>query len=168
MTTERVDGLPAVVQEPRIPAEISELGTITDPDYADLFTIAAGGGWSAEQWARAVFEDALEPRKGRLVWGGLLGLRLARGRSAESVAGWRITGRGDGWLRMSADGRLISAQLIVLADGERASVATFIGYHNGLAAFGWPRLSGVHRGALPGLLRRAHAILSGRGDGAAG
>ena len=54
------DTMSAVVGAHNIPAAIRSLDTLTNPDYADMFTATANRAVdrSPEQWARAVLEDA--------------------------------------------------------------------------------------------------------------
>jgi hypothetical protein len=49
----------------------------------------------------------------RLIWRGLLGLRLARGRSPATVGGWRIGARGADWIRLETASPSLSCNLLV-------------------------------------------------------
>lgn len=129
-------------------------------DYEDRFTIAAGPvGATPERWARAMFGDV--PNLGeKFIWRVLLGLRLAPGRSPSTVAGWRVDGRGDDWIRLATRSWFMSANLVVsVADGEVALV-TSIGYDRWPARVIWPPLSAAHRFLVPGVLRDARARIS--------
>jgi hypothetical protein len=93
----------------------------------------------------------------RLIWRGLLGLRLSRGRSPATVAGWRIGGRGEDWIRLEAASWFLLGNLVVETTGTQVSLVTFLHYRRHLGRAVWPPLSAVHRGLVPGLLRAAAA-----------
>ncbi|MFI1937939.1 hypothetical protein ACH44C_12255 [Streptomyces purpureus] len=128
---------------------------MTDPGYVDLFTLAGGvPGRSPEQWARILFED-VAGLGGQFIWRGLLGLRLTA--SPERVAGWKIADRGDDWIRLEAGSWFLTGHLVVQADDDHVSLATFLRYDRPLAARIWPPMSRKHRKEAPGLLREAYA-----------
>ncbi len=147
------DPVPAVRQEHSVPDAIRSLSPMADPGYVDLFTMTSGvPGRSPEQWARAMFEDVLGGRA-QFVWRVLMGLRLKA--APDRVAGWRIAERGDDYVRLEASSWFLTAHLVVQADDEHVSFATFIRYDRPLAARVWPPMSKVHRKSAPGLLRQA-------------
>jgi hypothetical protein len=139
-----------------VPEAVRSLSTMRDPDYADLFTLATAGAheWTAERWARALFED-VAGLQGQFIWRVLLGMRLGWRRTPDRVAGWKIADRGDGWIRLEADSRIMTGHLVVRVGDDRASLATFIRYRRPLAARIWTPLSRKHRQLAPGLLREA-------------
>ena len=144
------------------------LSSLPEIDYVDLFTLELGSdpGASPERWARAMFGDV--PSVGELViWRGLLGLRLNSRRSPDTVAGWRIGGRGAGWIRLETESRFLSCNLLVQATGDEVSLATFLRYDRWVGHVVWPPLSAGHRGLVPGVLRGAAARIraSRRGNG---
>ncbi|RFS81052.1 DUF2867 domain-containing protein [Actinomadura spongiicola] len=145
--------VPATVEGTRdVPADLRALSSMPDADYADMFTIPTTVDATPEQWARAMFGDV--PTVGeRLLWRGLLGLRLARGRSPDTVAGWRITERGDGWIRLEAASWFVSGNLVVRAADGRVSLITHLRYDRLPGRLLWPAMSAVHRRLAPGLLR---------------
>ncbi len=139
-----------------MPARILALSTMAEPDYVDLFTLTGGvPGRSPEQWAKALFEDTAG-RMGQFVWRVLLGLRL---KSAPGcVAGWEIGDRGADWIRLEARSWFLTGHLVVQADGDRVSLATFLRYDRPLAARVWPPLAKKHRSLAPDLLRDARDV----------
>ncbi|MEV0443794.1 hypothetical protein AB0I84_31175 [Streptomyces spectabilis] len=150
-----------VRQEQPVPAPILALSTMERPDYVDLFTLSGGvPGRSPEEWAKALFED-VAGRSGQFVWRVLLGLRLraARGR----VAGWEIADRGADWIRLEARSWFLTGHLVVRADDDHVSLATFLRYDRPLAGRVWPPLAKKHRSLARGLLRDGRDLLrSGR------
>jgi hypothetical protein len=129
-------------------------------DYADRFGLATDAGAEPEEWARAMFGDV--PTAGEvLIWRVVLGLRLSRGRSPATVAGWRIGGRGTDWIRLETASWFLAANLVVqVADGQ-VSLGTFVRYERGLGRYLWPPLSAVHRFLVPRVLRDADARIRG-------
>lgn len=152
--SDEADSVPTVLQQQPVPDEIRALSTMTDPSYVDVFTMTGGvPGRSPEQWARVMFEVVVG-RKAQLLWRGLLGLHLKA--APDRVAGWKIADRGDNWIRLEASSWFLTNHLVVQADDDHVSLATFIRYDRPVASRIWPPISKRHRHAAPGLLRQAH------------
>ncbi|MFJ6610416.1 DUF2867 domain-containing protein [Streptomyces sp. NPDC091289] len=143
-----------------IPESTRALSSLPRIDYADVFTLStdASADTTAELWARALFGDVPSPAE-RLIWRGFLGLRLSRGRSPDTVAGWRIAERGEDWIRLEAASWFLTGNLVVRAADGRVSLGTFLRYDHRLARAVWTPLSAVHRRLAPGLLRDAAATV---------
>ncbi len=152
----RVKNVSSAVGPRNVPEAIQSLSTMENPDYVDLFTLTTPGAHerSAEQWARAMFED-IAGIKAQLIWRVLLGLRLSWRRTPDHVAGWLIAERGDDWLRLEAASWFMTGHLVVQAGGDQVSLVTFIRYDRRMAARIWTPLSAKHRQLAPGLLRQA-------------
>jgi hypothetical protein len=139
-----------------IPESVRALSSLPDIDYADRFTLATDLGATPERWARAIFGDVPGVAE-LLIWRGLLGLRLSRGRSPATVAGWQISGRGRDWIRLEAASWFLAGNfLIQTADGQ-VSLGTFLHYDWRPGYMWWLPLSAIHRRLIPGLLRDAAA-----------
>lgn len=151
---------PVVTERRTPPPRIAELVSFTRYDYADLFTLTMDRGTAGtpEEWLRAMFEEVLDG-SAQVLWQGVLGLRLRPGHAPDRVAGWRISGRGDGWVRVEAPGWMMSVQIVMAVDGAEATFATFVRYRNGAGRALWSRLSAVHRGSAPDLLRSGYGVL---------
>ncbi|MGW0535361.1 DUF2867 domain-containing protein [Streptomyces sp. NPDC003032] len=149
-----MEGVAGAVGADKVPASVRALSSLPDADYVDMFTLATSVSAGAEQWARAMFGD-VPSVPGRLIWRGVLGLRLSRGRSPDTVAGWRLVERGEDWVRLEAASWFLTGNLVVRVSDGRVSLATFLRYDRGLAAVIWPPSSAVHRGLIPGALREA-------------
>ncbi|MEC4020441.1 DUF2867 domain-containing protein [Streptomyces sp. H27-D2] len=151
-----------------IPESIRALSSLPHVDYADVFTLCTDvdADTTPEQWARAMFGDVPSVAE-QLIWRGLLGLRLSRGRSPDTVAGWQIAERGEDWIRLEAASWFLTGNLLVQATDGRVSLGTFLRYDRRLGHAVWPPLSAVHRRLAPGLLRDAAAIVRAtrRGNG---
>lgn len=140
-----------VVGTHNVPESIRVLSSLSRIDYVDVFTLSVDADATPEQWARAMFGDVPSSAE-RLIWRGLLGLRLSRGRSPETVGGWRITARGEDWIRLEAASWFLTGNLVVEATDGRVSLGTFLRYERRLGQYVWPPLSAVHRRLAPGLL----------------
>jgi hypothetical protein len=155
MTARPVD---SVVGMHNIPDVVRVLSSLTHIDYADYFTLATEAQASPERWARAMFGDVPSVAE-RLIWRGLLGLRLSSGRSPSTVGGWRIGDRGDDWIRLEAASWFLAGNLVVRAADGQVSLGTFLHHGRRLGHVVWPPLSALHRRLVPGLLRGAAARL---------
>jgi hypothetical protein len=157
------------------------LSSLPEIDYVDLFTLDLGSGSDGgfgtgsgatpgvtpERWARAMFGDVPSVAE-QVIWHGVLGLRLRSGRSPDTVGGWRIGGRGDGWIRLETESWFLSCNLLVQVAGDQVSLATFLRYDRSVGHVVWPPLAAIHRGLVPGVLRSAAARIraSRRSNGA--
>lgn len=132
---------------------------LADADYVDCFRHAtdAASTWSPEQWARVTL-DQLAGAKGQFIWRVVLALRLAPRTRPGHVAGWRIAEHGPTWIRLEATGPLISGEIVIHLDDTYASMITSVRFHNRFAALQWRTLSGIHRKAVPELLRDADRL----------
>ena len=145
--------MPTAVQEHDVPEAIRSLGTLDPPDYVDLFVAPADDAarTSPEGWARAAMEGA--PALGRfLAWEVGCGFRLERTASADRIAGWKIIGRGDDWIRTEARSWFMTAQIVFRIETGRVWFATFVRYDRAIAALVWGALSAIHRRVAPDFL----------------
>ena len=154
-----VHGVVGVHEIPRSARTLSSLPRI---DYADRFALATDVDATPEQWARAMFGDAPGVAEWS-IWRGVLGLRLRRGRSPATVAGWRIGGRGEDWIRLETASGSLGANLIVQTAEGRVSLTTCLDQGRRRDELVWHRLSAVHRRLVPRVLRDAERrIRAGR------
>ena len=140
------------------PADVITPTSLERVDYVDRFTMSTAVSATAEQWARAMFGD--EPSVGeRAIWQVLLGLRLAPGPSSGTVAGWPVTGRGPGWIRLETHAPLLSANLVVAAVDGTVALTTALRYDRPAGRWLWTPASALHRALVPGVLRRAEHVV---------
>jgi hypothetical protein len=144
-----------------VPGPVRTLSSLPEVDYADWFSLSTDVKATPERWARAMFGDVPSPGE-RLIWRGLLGLRLSRERSLDTVGGWRIGGSGEDWIRLEAASWFLAGNLVVRTAGGRVTLVTFLHYRRRLGRGVWPPLSAVHRRIVPGVLRDAATRVAAR------
>jgi hypothetical protein len=154
-----------------VPADLRALAGVR-ADYCDLFTADASAApeLSPEQWARAAVEQA-SPAGRFLAWRMLCHLRLAKEPSSAHIGGWRISARGDDWIRLEASSWFMTANMVFKAAHGRLLFATFVQYDAAVARAIWTAVSAGHRAVAPdflsGAVRRAtHAPPGADGAGA--
>lgn len=144
------------VRQHDVPEEILTLSTLKPPDYVDLFVATSAGAdrTSPEDWARAAMEGASE--LGRfLAWRVCCGFDLHQEPSPDHIAGWRIDGRGEHWIRTEARSWFMTAQIVFTMDQSQVWFTTLIRYDRPIAAWIWGTVSHVHRAVAPGFLAGA-------------
>ncbi|MFJ4770617.1 hypothetical protein ACIP88_16100 [Streptomyces uncialis] len=149
-------GVTGVVGVHHVPGPLRDLSALPTLDYGDHFTLRTDTTATPERWARAMFGDVVTPA-GWFIWRALLGLRLGRGRSPDTVAGWRVAERGEDWLRLEATSWFLACELVVRSPHGQVSLGTFLRYRRFPGRAIWPPLSAVHRRLTPGVLRDAEA-----------
>lgn len=139
----------------------TELAATAPPaDYASAFEVSGRFvDRSAEDWARATFEDA--PRSLRwlllLGWRAVLRLRLAPLDDPTCVLGWRLVQKEHGQVSLAVESPLLVARKVVRARPEGVVAATFVSYRTWYAPSIWAMASVVHHVTEPMLLSRAAA-----------
>lgn len=148
--------MPRVVQEKVVPGLVLSLSGFDRTDYADLFVASLEQPLpaTAEHLARAAIEGA--SAAGRVMaWRIACRLRLAPP-GPGVIGGWRIDGRGPGWIRVATRSPVMSAAMVFTLEESRASFATFIRYDRPVAALTWgATVSRGHRAVAPGFLGAA-------------
>ncbi len=144
----------AVIRESR--------ATDTSPDYRDRFEVAirSTDTRTAEQWLRAVFEDAPRPMRWFLLlgWRGVLGLRLGPRPSPDHILGWRIASEEPDEVRLELHSALMKAQLALRLSSSTAVWSTNVSYTQPLARPLWAAVGVIHRQVVPYLLGRAASL----------
>lgn len=128
-------------------------------DYWDCFrTAASPGPADAREWARMSLRgaEAHNGRFSRLVWQGILGLRLAPIGTAETVAGWRITHETPDELVLDADGRLMTGRMVFALSGPDLTWTTMLDFHRPPARLIWSLVAPFHRALVPRCLATVH------------
>lgn len=145
-----------------VPEAVRSLTTLAEPDYVDLFTVATpmATDRSAEEWARAVLEQApVSRRNARVLWR-LMGLRLGRPHTPDHVQGWKIAARGDNWLRVETSSWYLTAQAVCLVEPGQVSISLSLCYDRPVGALVWALVSGPHQRGVPVMLRQAVRLMT--------
>jgi hypothetical protein len=143
-----------------VPEAVRAADTMAAPDYVDGFSVPVPGGASAttaEQWARAIFDDAPRTLYYFVVigWRVVLGLRFGPRPSPEHVIGWRLAERGENWVRIEVGSTMLEAHIVFWLDPDRLTFSTSAHYERRRAQLIWIALSPVHGVVVPMLLRSA-------------
>jgi hypothetical protein len=128
-------------------------------DYVDHFSLPVDTRANPEQYARAMFGDVPSAAE-VFIWRGLLQLRLSKGVSPHSVAGWRIAESSPDWIRLHAQSHSLTVHLVVSASSDQLELTTLVKYDRRLGRWAWDPLSAVHRRLAPSLLVNAAARVS--------
>jgi len=142
----------SAVRQVAVPAAVRALSTLERVDYADTFRVELADVRSrtAEDWARAVLEDAPPAVRGQLLSGwSSLGLKVGRG----SVLGWHVRSSTPDVLLLGA-GSWIGMPGELLFKRERSGLlfATFVRHGNPAARALWGRVERVHVATVRRLL----------------
>jgi hypothetical protein len=142
-----------------VPPDARALSTLSRIDYEDAFLVEthAAPDRTAEQWARAVLEDAPMTMRSRLLTGwSALGLKLRRGRSDRAVLGWAIRERSDDHVLLGADSRIgMPAELLFKREPQALLFSTFVQKDTHVARAAWAAIEPVHAPIVRSLLEHA-------------
>ena len=142
----------SAVRQVAVPAAVRALSTLDRVDYADAFRVKLSDVRSrtAEEWARAVLEDAPLAVRGQLLSGwSSLGLKVGRG----SVLGWHVRSSTPDVLLLGAGSRIgMPGELLFKRERHGLLFATFVRQGNPVARALWGRVERVHVATVRGLL----------------
>jgi Protein of unknown function (DUF2867) len=143
-----------------VPEVVRAVDPMAAPDDVDGFSVpvpGAGSGWSAEDWARAVFDHAPRALYHFVVigWRVVLGLRLGPRPSPDHVIGWRLADQGENWVRLEVSSTMLEAHIVFWLDPDGLTFSTSVHYERRPARLIWLALSPVHGVVVPMLLRSA-------------
>jgi hypothetical protein len=128
-------------------------------NYKDMFEVSIPDTdtRTAEQWVRAIFEDAPRPVRWFLLlgWRGVLGLPLGPRTSPDHILGWPIVIREPDAVRLELHSALLKSQLELHLSGASAVWSTCVYYTRPLARPLWAAVGVIHRQMVPRLLGRA-------------
>jgi hypothetical protein len=166
MTTTQADRVvPAGrVSQVLLPADARALSTLSEVDYEDAFIVDVPGERTAEQWARAVFNDAPLAVRTRLVSGWMgLGLKLGEPWSAHRVLGWKVRQSSPSVVLLAAESPLgLQAELLFRTEPRGLLFATLVQQNNPAARAVWIRITATHQNVVRSLLEHAARREAGR------
>jgi Protein of unknown function (DUF2867) len=149
--------VPGCVSQISLPADARAITTLSRVDYADAFIVDIGAERTAEQWARAVFNDTPLAVRARLVSGWMgLGLKLGGPWSSGRVLGWKVQRVSPSVMLLAADSWLgLQAQLLFRSQPNGLLFATLIRQNNQVARAVWVRMTSTHQSVVRSLLDHA-------------
>ncbi len=150
--------VPARVRQIAVPADARALSTLSRIDYEDAFVVDVGAVCerTAEQWARAVLEDASAGTRRRLQSGWCaIGLKLGVAPAERSVLGWPIRENSDEFVLLGAESRVgMAGELLFKRQPDALLFATFIEQEGPVARGIWAGVQPIHVPAVHRLLER--------------
>lgn len=151
------------VNQISLPQDARTLSTLARTDYEDAFAVTADVEQTAEQWVRAVIDDA-PARVRRRLWSGwiALGLRLGAPWSSDRVLGWQVKHTEPSYVLLGADSWLgLRGQLLFRTDPDGLLFATFLQLTNPAARSLWAAITPHHQRVVRSLLTHAATRLTG-------
>ena len=163
-----MEGRVSACRGPASPRRATHAGRRRTDDYAAAFALAldrSAPPRAAQQWARAVFEDA--PPLLRWVvlfgWRFFLGLRLQPLDATDQILGWKLEpgAAGTDAVTLAADSPLLRAENIVAADDTVVLWVTVVHFEDRAGRLLWTVASALHHLVIPYLLGRAARFRTG-------
>ncbi|MGH3200370.1 MAG: hypothetical protein ACRDOH_08695 [Streptosporangiaceae bacterium] len=150
---------PGTVRQVTLPPAARALSTLRQVDYEDAFLVETGQAQdrTAEQWARAILEDAPVSTRNALSRGwSKLGLRLGSTESDRLVLGWEVRRSTPDAVLLGASGRRgLTGELLFERQAHTLLFATFVQLENRIARALWAAIASRHRQVVRDLLERA-------------
>jgi hypothetical protein len=146
-----------VAADPALAAEF-------DADYADAFRCSAVGTRSAGNWAARSLRgaDAMGGLFSRLVWHGVLGLRLAPRGAPASLVGWQISAAEPDRFVLDSPGGRTAGRMVFETSGPSVTWTTMVRFRNPAARAVWAAAGYAHRALAPRCLDAAARSLARR------
>lgn len=159
MDTSEIEQSPERVRQVAVPPAARALSTLARIDYADAFLVDTGPvrDRTAEEWARAILEDAPITVRSRLVSGSsTIGLKVATGRSGRSVLGWEVRAGADEFVLLGAGSRIgMPGELLFKREDHGLLFATFVQHDNLIARAVWAAVEPAHVRIVRDILKHA-------------
>jgi hypothetical protein len=143
----RTPPAPGTVRQVAVPPGARALSTLSRIDYEDAFLVdVPTREWTAEQFARAILEDAPISIRRTLMSGWLaIGLKLGGSRSERFVLGWEVRRNTPDFVLLAADSRIgMPGELLFKRQQHTLLFATFVQQDNHLARATWAGVEPVH------------------------
>jgi hypothetical protein len=155
------------VRQIEVPDAVRSLSTLSHIDYEDAFLVETDAveERTAEEWARAVLEEAPLKVRAKLLSGwSALGLKLDCARSGPSVLGWPIRESNPDFVLLGADSLVgMPGQLLFKRQDDSLLFATFVQQDNRVARTLWARTEPAHVPIVRQILEHASRRSLSRG-----
>jgi hypothetical protein len=147
------------VRQVALPPAARALSTLSHVDYEDAFLVETGSAQdrTAEQWARAILEDAPSAMRSALRWAwSALGLQLGSTGSDRFVLGWEVRHSTPDFALLGAGSRLgLPAELLLKRRQQTLLFATLVQQENHIARAVWAGIEHGHRRVVRYVLEQA-------------
>ena len=144
------------VRQIAVPDDVRELSTLPRIDYADAFLVdtSAHPEWTAEQWARAMLEDAPAAKRAQLLSGWVaLGLKAAA--PGPSILDWTVRSCTPKTLLLGRDSRTgMPGELLFTLRQDGLLFATFVHHRTPATRAVWAAVVRTHVRTVLDLLQR--------------
>jgi hypothetical protein len=155
----------STVRQIAVPPAARALSTLPRIDYADCFLVETGPfeDRTAEQWARAIMEDApLAIRRSLQSGWSAIGLKLGPTRSDGFVLGWEVRLSAPGVVLLAAGSRIgMPGELLFKRQRHALLFATFVQHQTPVSRAVWAGVEPVHVPIVRRLLEQASERLGG-------
>jgi hypothetical protein len=142
-----------------VPEAVLAMDTLPDPSYTCAFEIDAPptDTRTAEEWLRAIMEDAPASLRWFILAGWVAGLRLRLGPrpSTDHVLGWKILSVTSTEIAIGVEGATLSAHQVVQVKDGRVLHATNVRYDRPAAPVIWALAAPIHVRMIPYLMEQA-------------
>ncbi len=147
------------VRQVTMPPAARAFSTLPHVDYEDAFLVETGEAQdrTAEQWARAILEDAPASTRNALSRGwSMLGLRVGSTDPDRYVLGWELRRSTPDVALLGARGRLgLSGELLFERQQHTLLFATFVQLENAIGRALWSGIASRHLQVVRDLLEQA-------------
>ncbi len=148
-----------MVRQVAVPPAARAISTLPHVDYEDAFLVEIGSAQdrTAEQWARAILEEAPLIMRSALRWAwSALGLQLGSTGSDRFVLGWEVRRSTPDFVLLGAGSRLgLSAELLLKRQRQTLLFDTFVQKKNHIARAVWAGVELGHRPVVRYVLEQA-------------
>jgi Protein of unknown function (DUF2867) len=149
---------PGHVRRITVPPSARALSTLARVDYADAFLVEVDrvGDRTAEQWVRAIFDEAPTHLRLRL-WSAwlALGFRLSTPDANGCVLGWSVRESTRNCVVLGSNSSIgMPAELLLMRHERRLLFDTFVEQDNPIARAVWASVQPVHTRAVPWVLQQ--------------
>lgn len=138
-----------------VPPTARALSRLARVDYEGAFIVETDRAQdrTAEQWARAIFDDAPMRIRRPLRWGWLAqGLKLGSARSDRLVLGWELRDSTADFALLGADSRIgMPAEIIFMRQQDSLLVAVLVQHENHIARAVWAVVQPLHQRLSPSI-----------------
>jgi hypothetical protein len=126
-------------------------------DYTHTASAATNRERTAEQWARAVFEDASAATRWflRTGWRTTLAAHLAPTGTPDHILGWPIATNTADHVTLALPSTFVTARLEFQTTADRVTVTTHVRHEHPASRPVWAVVCLVHEQVLPRLVARA-------------